>query len=473
MFIKVNMGTVTEREVNMNFWNKKLLNTKIQSEELEKKEMILGYLIGPSLMYLMTTALSGTYLMQFYTDVIGVSGSVIVLMPIISKIAVAIMNVLFSTIINRTNTAQGKARPWLLASGIILPISGIMLYMVPQASFKTQLLWILFSYNFFFVIALNIYHLAHSMMIPRSSRNSEERDKLSLFKNVSEGMIPGTLSAVIMPFIIRAIGVGTAAQSNWFKFMLVLSIIATPAALIEYFFTKERVPDGQKPTSLAVQFRESLKYKEWLIVMALIGLKYIESAFMSSSMIYYSNWVLGNSVDSGAKYQALLNVIGQFPLGIGVFAMVPLLKKYGKYRVMRIGFILAAIGSAIVYFSPSNFIIVLIGMFIRSIGSIPSMMSISMMSDVIDRIEKQSGHRFDSLGASMNAIMHTVSLGIGQTAILLSINALGYIVPQNTAQVISQPQALVSAFNFCMIGVSLICFIISFFLINRLNMENK
>lgn len=455
----------------MEIWNKKILDSKIKSEQLEKKEMILGYLVGPSLMYLMTTALSGTYLMQFYTDVIGVSGSVIVMMPIISKIAVAVMNVVFSTIINKTNTRQGKARPWLLASGIILPISGILLYMVPQASFKTQLMWILFSYNFFFVIALNIYHLAHSMMIPRSSRQSTERDRLSLFKNVSEGMIPGTLSAVIMPFIIRAIGVGTAAQSNWFRFMLILSIVAMPAALIEYFFTRERVMDSSKTVSLGSQFRESIKHKEWLIVIALIGLKYVESSFMSSTMIYYSNWVLGNSVDSGAKYQALLNVIGQFPLGIGVFMMVPLLKKYGKYTVMKYGFILAVIGNIIVFASPNNFVLVLVGMFIRSIGSIPSMMSIALMSDVIDRIEKSSGYRFDSLGASLNAIMQNVASGIGQTSILLCINKLGYIVPQNTAQVINQPQALVSAFNFCMAGVSLLCFVISFVLIGRLKEE--
>lgn len=457
----------------MEIWNKKALDSKINSEQLEKKEMILGYLVGPSLMYLMTTALSGTYLMQFYTDVIGVSGSVIIMMPIISKIAVAVMNVLFSTLINKTNTRQGKARPWLLASGIILPLSGILLYMVPQASFKIQLLWILFSYNFFFVIALNIYHLAHHMMIPRSSRNSEERDRLSLFKNVSEGMIPGTLSAVIMPFIVRAIGVGTAAQSNWFRFMLILSIVAMPAALLEYFFTKERVNDSNKTVSLMSQFRESLKQPEWLIVIALIGLKLIESSFMSSSMIYYSNWVLGNSVDSGAKYQALLNVIGQFPLGIGVFMMVPLLKKYGKYKIMKYGFLLAAIGSAIVFISPNNFVIVLIGMFIRSIGSIPSMMSISLMSDVIDRIEKKNGLRFDSLGASLNSIMQNVSIGIAQTTILLCINKLGYIVPQNTAQVIDQPQVLVSAFNFCMTGVSMIGFIISFLLISRLDEKKQ
>ena len=109
-------------------WNSPLLKSRINTEKIGKAELFLGYLIGPSLMYLMISALSGTYLMQFYTDVVGISGSLIVIMPIVSKILVAVMNVVFSGLINHTNTSQGRARPWLLFSGILMPAAGIMLY---------------------------------------------------------------------------------------------------------------------------------------------------------------------------------------------------------------------------------------------------------------------------------------------------------------------------------------------------------
>ena len=82
----------------MKIWDKKILDSRINSEDVNKSEMFLGYLVGPSLMYLMICALSGTYLIQFYTDVIGISGSLIIIMPIISKILVAVMNVVFSDI---------------------------------------------------------------------------------------------------------------------------------------------------------------------------------------------------------------------------------------------------------------------------------------------------------------------------------------------------------------------------------------
>lgn len=452
----------------MKIWDKNIFDSKIKSEDVSKAEIFLGYLIGPSLMYLMITALSGTYLMQFYTDVIGISGSLIIIMPIVSKILVAVMNIFFSDLIRKTNTSQGKARPWVLVSGIVMPLAGILLYMVPKASYQLQVLWILFSYNVFFVIAFNLYSLSHSMLLPRSTRVSKQRDKLSLFKNISESMIPGTLSVVIMPFIIRAIGVGNEAQNGWFRFMLLLSIIAIPAAVIEYCFTKERISDQGESLSIFKQLKESFRYKDWLMVVALLALQQLNASFPNSAMIYFSNWVLGNSVDSGANYQFLLNVIGQAPIGIGTMLMWPIVRKYGKFQTMRVGYLFGIIGNLIVLFCEKNIPLLLAGMMIRSLGTIPMMLSISLLSDAIDRVEERSGHRFDSLGASLNSIIHNITLGLAQTSILLSIESFGYIVPNSASQVIEQPQMLKIFFRLSMAGIPLICFIGSFFLINRI-----
>ena len=455
------------------FWDKKLLDSRIKSEDVSKAEMFLGYLIGPSLMFLMTSALSGTYLMQFYTDVIGISGSLIIIMPIVSKVLVAVMNVVFSDRIARTKTRQGKARPWLLLSGILLPLAGILLYMVPKASYRLQVLWILFSYNVFFVLAFNLYSLSHSMLLPRSTRTSKQRDKLSLFKNIAEGMIPGTLSVVIMPFIIRAIGVGSDAQSAWFRFMLLLSVIAVPAAAIEYYFTKERIEDKNDSLPIFAQLKESFRYKDWLMVVGLLALQQLNSAFPNNAMIYFSNWVLGNSVDSGANYQFLLNVIGQFPVGIGTMLLWPIVRKFGKYETLRAGYLFGIAGNLIVLLCIKNIPLLLGGMMIRSLGTVPMMLSISLLSDAIDRVEERSGNRFDSLGASLNSIIHNISLGLSQTAILLSIDRFGYIVPQSAAQVIEQPAMLKTFFSLAMAGIPLVCFVGSFFLISFIMKDEK
>ena len=219
-------------------FEKKAMDPKVDPDKVTKTEMIVGHLIGPALTYLMITALSGNYLLQFYTDVIGVSGSLIIAMPLISKALVAAANLFFCKQIELHKGRQGKARPWILGAGFLLTVSGALLYAVPKASDRMVIMWVIVSYNLFFVLAHNIYTLSHQMLLPSTTRESEVRDKLSLLKNVSEAMIPGMLSAVIMPLLITKMGVGELARSNWFRFMTALSCLALPACILEYFFQK-------------------------------------------------------------------------------------------------------------------------------------------------------------------------------------------------------------------------------------------
>ena len=67
--------------------------------------------------------------------------------PLVAKILDAITNSLMGWIIERTKTSQGKARPYLFVSALILPLCGILMYTVPQASQNVQAAWIMITYN--------------------------------------------------------------------------------------------------------------------------------------------------------------------------------------------------------------------------------------------------------------------------------------------------------------------------------------
>ena len=64
--------------------------------------------------------------------------------------------------------------------------------------------------------------------------------------------------------------------------------------------------------------------------------------------------------------------------------------------------------------------------------------------------------------------------GIAQSVVLLCINKLGYIVPSSAQEIIQQPKVLVNAFNFCMIGLPMILYVVSFLLVSHLKkLETK
>lgn len=89
-------------------------------------------------------------------------------------------------------------------------------------------------------------------------------------------------------------------------------------------------------------------------------------------ILYYSNWVLANSVDSGTSKQILVNVIGQAPLGYGIALLWPLVREYGKLPVALMGFTAAAAGSLMAFLAGNDIKLVLVGLLIRSTGSLPT-----------------------------------------------------------------------------------------------------
>lgn len=458
------------------------LNSRITSANTQNSERWLGYFLGPCLMYMVYYGIAGTYLTQFYTDVLQISGIFLILMPMISKVIDAVTNIVMGRIIDNTRTKQGKARPWVLISGFMIALTGILLYTVPNANYTVQIVWVIFSYNLFFALAFTIYNMSHTLMVPLSTRNTKQRDTLALLTSTGVNMIPGMLVTIIMPLLISSFGVGENARGTWIAMMSVISILAIPATLLEYYFTKERVTedamsveDAEKPgqVSFMEQMKACVKDPYWMIVMGFWIVYQIQQSLMSNSMLYFCNWVLGNSVESGAGNQVLVNMIGQAPLGIGIIVLWPLVRKFGKRRVMMYGFGIGAAGCLFVLLNAGNLGAVLGGMTIRSIGIIPTYVLSAQLAEALDHIEWKNGFRADGFSASIYSIAITVCAGISQTILLAGINGLGYIAPSSSAEIIEQNGAVKFFFAFCFVGASMIGYLIGSLLMIRFDVEDK
>ena len=183
------------------FFSARIFNSLVKSEDTTRCEKVFGYFLGPCLVYTMYSGVAGTYLTQFYTDILGLSGALLVWMPLVSKLFSGAAGLVIGRMIDKTRTAQGKARPWILASGILLAGCGILLYTVPQASYQVRIAWVVISYNLFFALAFSVYSLSHSLMVPLSTRDVRQRDSLAMLSSTAISMIPGMLTTVIMPKI--------------------------------------------------------------------------------------------------------------------------------------------------------------------------------------------------------------------------------------------------------------------------------
>lgn len=212
---------------------------RVSGEHVSAKEKWLGYLLGP-IGALLFNAVLATYLNVFYTDVLKLTsvwgGIFLMAFPIVSKVIDAITNLVMGQIIERTRSKEGKARPWLLLSAIFMPITGFLLFSVPNASETVQVVWVLLSYNLYYAFASTIYNMSHGLMVALSTRNTEERGGLSVFNNIANIMVTGIIVALVFPMVVMPmIGVN---KQLWLLVMGTLSVLILPLTLFEYFLPR-------------------------------------------------------------------------------------------------------------------------------------------------------------------------------------------------------------------------------------------
>ena len=449
----------------------RLPKSRVATPEVKAKEKWLGYLLGPAGALLLNAVLA-TYLNVYYTDVLNLTplwnGLFLAIFPIISKVIDAITNVIMGQIIDRTKTKEGKARPWLLLSAFLVPVTAILLFTVPNANDTVKAIWVIISYNLFYSFAYTIFNMSHNLMVPLSTRDGQKRSTLSVFNQITTIMMSGILVALIFPMVIMPmIGVD---KSRWILLMSILSILALPLTLLEYFFTKERITEeaeaaGEKEK---VSFREQMKIlftdKYMLLMYGYFFVTTVGATIKNLGLVYYCNYVLGTYNDGIT--QMLVSVIGGIPMGIGIFAIWPLARKFGKRNVTIAGCILIAIGSLICWLFPRNLVIVLIGQFIKNMGGLPdSYVFMALFADCLD-------HKTGYLAPFSAGSVAEAAAKLQETGWISQI-PLADIVPKDGVWTVAlaQPEHVYKVITFAFVGLEVFTSIIAGALLFFLTVE--
>lgn len=457
----------------------RLFDSRVNSPDITRGEKWLGYLLGPCGALLLNAVLA-TYLNVYYTDVLNLTGlwggMFLMIFPIVSKVIDAVTNVLMGYIIDRTRTRQGKARPWLLLSAPLVTVTGILLFTVPAGSATLQAVWVMISYNLYYSFAYTIFNMSHNLMVPLSIRDTTQRGNLSVKNQIATIMMSGILVALVFPMVIMPmIGVD---KSKWILVMSILSILALPLTLLEYYFTRERVTEEQagadaEKVSFAKQLKTVFTDRYMLLIIGYFLIYTVGTTFKNLGLVYYCNYVLGTYNDGFT--QMMISVIGGLPMGIGLFAVWPLARRFGKRNVTMWGFVLYALGSAICWAVPSSMPVVLTGQFIKNIGGLPcAYVFMALFADTLDHLEWKADIRCDGVAMSVYNIIAVAGVGFCTGIFNLLLAKTGYAAPvlENGATVaLAQNEAVKGFITFSFVGLEVFTGIILFALLMFLNVE--
>ncbi len=451
------------------FLSKKIFNSAVKSANVKGPEKWLGYFFSPAFIYISYFCVGVNYINMYWTDVLKLGGfaggAFLALLPVVSKIIDVITNFVMGQIIDHTRTAQGKVRPWILLSAPFVAIAGILLYTVPQAGQLVQAIWVGISYNLFFAFAFTIYNMSQTLLIPLSTRNVKQRDTLAMFLSMGQSMLPGALVSLVFPAIALP-WLGVSAQ-RWGLIMCIISIICFPAILLQYYFTKERVMEegatrDEKTVSIWVQLKTCFHDKYWLLYFGIVLVHNLQTYMYSFSQNYYCNWVLGTYNDGITL--TLLNAIGMAPMGFGVFILWPVVRKLGKRMTYFVGMLLASVSMIPIILMPTSFPVVIVSMFFKAFGTLPTYLFLSMLADAMDHIEWKNGFRCDGISATFNTVVITISQGIMLSIFNAGLSSTGYVAPvelaDGTVQTVTQSAATQHFIVICFAAIPMVAYLI-------------
>ncbi len=468
-----------------------VLRTRIKSDEVKIPEIALGYFLAP-FCAMLANMIFGAYLTRYYADVLGWTkfgaGAFAALLPIVSVIFVVLGNLSVGKWIDNTRTTAGKARPYLFAAIPLLTLAIIMMFTSPNNGSILQMIWIAVSYNLYYSIAYPCYYTAHSSMVSLSTRDTDKRGLLATMSNASMVAAAGVGASIVVPILLQSYMFsynGTsldvaASYSHWRVLSIVFTLITVLGIILEYYFTRERISeetmDLQRTAEdipMKTHVDACTKDKYWWMVILYVLFFMMGQLIKNTSMSFYARWMFDSVLSaadpesaSGAM-MSTLGLIGGLPSAVGMVIAWPLANKLGKQRAIVIGLIFSVLGGAVAFMGVHNFKMVCAGVVLKAVGIIPSQyVMLAVISDVLDHLEAKNGYRSDGFTMSIYGSIMVGLLGLAVGIVSGLLGVTGY-----DATLVKQPVAAENVLIFVYLGMDILTFIVSIFLLWRMDVE--
>lgn len=416
--------------------NRRLFASAVQGEDIRLPEMLLGYLVGP-FGGLLASGIFTSMLQQYFTDVLKLDLQFLTGLQLVSTLFIVGANLIVGQLIERTRSLEGKARPWVLLSALLISLTSVLMFIVPFQG-TARLVWIAIAYNLYYAVAFPIYNTANSTLIPLSTRNSGKRSLLASLNNMA-GL--GVMGAGSMVFPILVSFALKEEQGLWLLAMGAVALFTALTVFLQYKFTRERVTEALmakaeqaeqgKPISLKAQLTAAAGEKWWWMILVFYLLFQWSGAMKNGSMAYFCKWVMDNSffgsADAWGASQSLLGVLGAIPMAVAAVFVVPLSNKFTKRAVTFWGMVLGVVGGIIAGLAEGNIVGVAIGVALKCLGSAPAAyMILAMLADVIDHIEFTRGIRTDGLTMSLYSSIMVAATPVCNAIFSAMLKGAGY-----------------------------------------------
>ncbi|PLS27819.1 MFS transporter [Bifidobacterium parmae] len=364
-----------------------------------------------------------TYLTMFYTDVVRLDPSMIAMMLLVVRLAVAFWDLSVGILVDQTKSRWGKARPWMLFGGLAYGAAFLFLFADP---FGNSLAGIVYAWAVYTLVnvAYSTVNVAYASLTSLLTDDTNEKTTLNIFRMTTANVGAMLVYVLAMPVI----GMFGGSSLGWSVFFGVIAVLIPFGYWFTFANTREVVGgssasgDGIARRSVAEHFRALARNRYWWLTLGLNFALWVYNGIANGMAAYIAKYVLGN-----ANLTAVIGLATVIPMVVVLPFASPLVARFGKRNSSLAGLVLVVAGSLLVFVDPANLWVFFVSIIVRMIGIVPMNAALNAMSaDVVDYGEWATGVRSDGIVFSSSSFSMKVAMGVSAAAIAWVLGASGY-----------------------------------------------
>lgn len=411
----------------------------------------------------MVLTLANSYLLVFYTKVMGVSAGIVGTLFMLARFVDAVTDMTVGRIVDTHVGKSGdRYRYWIAYGSIPLVISSCLMYnfLLANAAMGLKIVWLIVTYLLFGSVCYTAVNIPYGAMSAAISEDPAHRSSLSTWRSMGS-TLGGCILGIIIPLVVYtkdADGNNITSGPRFFLVSICLGLAALVCLLLCYAGSTERIRMENKPQN--GKKSNSLQailgcFKDRAILMNLGFSVFIYASttmFSTFNQFMFLDYFGSTSMSGLASLVMLAAMLLSAP-----FATV-LSRRLGKKELCVAGLTLSTVTYLILFLSrTTNVMVYFAGVFLAYFGiGLVTMVSYALLNDCIDNHYLQSGENIGGtiygLSSFMRKVSGAVTTGAGGWGLaLIQYNELAAVQTEPVRQGI---------FNLG-VGLPAFCFILS------------
>ena len=381
--------------------------------------------VGKDMVY----ALSASYVMYYYQDVLGLSATFVGLILMIARIFDAVNDPFMGVLVAKTRTRWGRFRPWLFSGTVLNAVVLYALFAAPKVEGTALMVYFTIAY-ILWGVTYTMMDIPYWSMIPAVTRTPAERESLSVVGRTCAGVG----SAIVTMFTMLLVGFfGGSSERQGFKTVaLLVSVCFVAAEVLCCLLFKEKSKAESKVASIRQMFTALFRNDQAMVVVASIVLINCALYLTANFIIYFFKYDFGGQ---GWKTSyTLFSTVGGAMQILGMMVLYPLLrKKLSNTQVFAVSLAAALVGYGVLLMLcllglGGNLVLLCIpGGLVFACNGMLTVLTTLFLSGTVDYGELQTGRREESVIFSMQTFVVKAASGVSVFLTGIGLDLIGLV----------------------------------------------